>query len=238
MVDGQQFNFENGFMIIGNGMIASSFKNVKVKHKCCIFASGVPNSNELLDSEYQREFRLIKKIFNDFPSYKFIYFSSCSIETGKKSKYISFKLKVEDYIKTNFKDFLILRLPNVVGHTTNKTQLIPFLKEKLLNKKETKVNKSCYRFLLDVVDIPCIVNNLIEKEVRNKVVTVKFNNKISIEEIVTFFINKYNLKNSKIIIYEDDFIELNPDNSFFINLIKNDILDYNQNPIDILNKYF
>ena len=75
---------------------------------------------------------LSKETQTEHTNKKLIYFSSTSVETGKRSKYISFKLMVEKYIKSNFSDFLILRLPNVVGNTENKSQLLPFIKNSLI----------------------------------------------------------------------------------------------------------
>lgn len=225
-------------MVIGNGMIAKSFTKSKAINDVIIFACGVPNSNEVREQEYEREFNLLKNIQIKYTNKKLIYFSSSSVETGKKSKYISFKLMIEKYIKSNFNDFLILRLPNVVGNTDNKSQLLPFIKNSLLTNNYIRVKQSCYRYLIDVGDLPLVTTSLIKSNIQNKIITVNFDNKIEIIEIVNFLISKYKIINPTIEFYNDNYIEKEPDNHFFINFIKNDSYQYNHSSIDILNKYF
>jgi nucleoside-diphosphate-sugar epimerase len=225
-------------MVIGNGMIANSFLRSKTINDVIIFASGVPNSNEVRENEYEREFNLIKKTQTEHTNKKLIYFSSTSLETGKKSKYISFKLMIEKYIKSNFSDFLILRLPNIVGNTENKFQLLPFIKNSLITKNHIRVKQSCFRYLIDVDDLPLITASLIENKIQNKIINVSFDNKIEVIEIVNFFTSKYKIINPTIKFYKDDYIEKEPNNQFFLNFIKNDIHQYNHRSIDILSKYF
>ena len=225
-------------MVIGNGMIARSFTKSKAINDVIIFACGVPNSNEDREQEYEREFNLLKEIQIKYSNKTLIYFSSSSVETGKRSKYISFKLMVEKYIKSNFCDFLILRLPNVVGNTDNKSQLLPFIKNSLLVNKHVRIKKSCYRYLIDVDDLPLIIRNLIKSSIQNKIVTVNFDNKIEIIKVAEFLISKYKISSPVIEFYNDNYIEKEPDNRFFINFIKNDTHQYNHRSIDILNKYF
>jgi len=225
-------------MVIGNGMIANSFIRSTTINDVIIFACGVPNSNEVRENEYAREFNLLKKIQTEHTNKKLIYFSSTSLETGKKSKYISFKLMIEKYIKSNFSDFLILRLPNVVGNTENKSQLLPFIKNSLLTNNYIRVKQFCYRYLIDVDDLPLITASLIEENIQNKIINVSFDNKIEIIEIVNFLTSKYKIINPTIEFYKDNYIEKEPDNQFFINFIKNDKQQYNITPFGILNKYF
>lgn len=225
-------------MVVGNGMIAKSFTRSNAINDVIIFASGVPNSNEVREEEYEREFNLLKKIQKKYTNKKLIYFSSSSLETGKKSKYISFKLMIEKYIKSKFSEFLILRLPNVVGNTDNKSQLLPFIKNSLLTNKYVRIKKSSYRYLIDVDDLPLITRNLIKSNIQNKIVTVNFDNKIEVIKVAEFLISKYKISNPVIEFYNDNYLEKEPDNSFFLNFIKYDKLQYNLKSLDILNKYF
>ena len=225
-------------MVLGNGMIAKSFIKSTAINDVIIFACGVPNSNEVREQEYEREFNLLKKIQTEYSNKKLIYFSSSSVETGKKSKYISFKLMIEKYINSNFSDFLILRLPNVVGNTDNQSQLLPFIKNSLLTNNCVRIKKSCNRYLIDVDDLPLITRNLIKENIQNKIITVNFNNKIEIIKIAKFLISKYKIINPTIEFFSDNYIEDDPDNRFFINFIKNDKQQYNYRSLDILNKYF
>ena len=87
-------------MIIGSGLISKSFDDYIYNEDYLIFASGVSNSKEDRDHEYEREFHLIKKYINT--TSKFIYFST--INTGD-SKYFYHKVNMEKYIIKNSKNY-------------------------------------------------------------------------------------------------------------------------------------
>ena len=92
--------------------------------------------------------------------------------------------------------------------------------------------------MIDVDDLPLIIRNLIKSSIQNKIVTVNFDNKIEIIKVAEFLISKYKISSPVIEFYNDNYIEKEPDNRFFINFIKNDTHQYNHRSIDILNKYF
>ena len=64
------------------------------------FASGVSNSSEISEKEFNREENLIHKILGDNPQKQFVYFSTCSIYDSSKngSPYVLHKLKMEQII--------------------------------------------------------------------------------------------------------------------------------------------
>lgn len=224
-------------MIVGNGMISKSFKSSNIDiSDICIFASGVPDSNEINDKEYEREFNLIKKVLKDYPLKKLIYFSTSSIETGEKSKYINFKLNIEKYILSNFKNCLILRLPIVVGKTLNKSQLVPYLNYHLLNNLALNIKRNCYRYLIDVEDLPKIVDLIVKSNTKLNKITVNYNNKISVVEIVDILSKMNNLKTKKVNYCEYHTTEKFSKNNDFIKLI--DKHDFNTKPVNILSKYY
>ena len=49
-------------MIIGNGLLASSFNKIELENNILIFASGVSNSKEQDHSKYEKELNLLKDI--------------------------------------------------------------------------------------------------------------------------------------------------------------------------------
>ena len=114
-------------MVVGNGLLANTFTPFKDNEDVIIFASGVSNSGCVDPVQFKRELNLVAK-------YKaseklFVYFGTSSIEDPflKGSLYIKHKLEIEFYIKANFKRYLIVRLPNVVGKTKNPNTLINFV---------------------------------------------------------------------------------------------------------------
>jgi nucleoside-diphosphate-sugar epimerase len=221
-------------VIIGNGIIANSFTNIDHSN-LCIFASGVSNSLETDQNKFDKEFNLLKKTIIENPNKKLIYFSTISIEVKGLTPYTEHKLKLEQYIEQNCNNYLILRLSNIVSYNQPKHQLIGYFYDCLINRKSIEISPSCKRSLIDIDDLPSILEILINK-VNNKVISVYFSNEITIKEILdylekitTFIFNIKNIKNIN---------ENKTDNSEFLNLISGYEHKFNINPFDILEKYY
>jgi nucleoside-diphosphate-sugar epimerase len=221
--------------IVGNGMIAKSFKNCNLLNTC-IFASGVADSTETDLSLYKKEFELLKKTINQYPQFKFIYFSTLSIFKFEYNEYVKHKLFIENYIENNLDNYLILRLPNIVGQTVNSKQLLPFLFQKISSNSEIDIKNNTYRDLIDVEDLPKIVKFLIEKNIVGKI-NISLNNKITVTDIINIL---------KEINYVSD-IKINKININDTIYYTNDLLNYdfdftqkslNTNPINIIKKYY
>jgi nucleoside-diphosphate-sugar epimerase len=145
-------------MIIGNGLIASVFKNSKIDYtNYIIFASGVSNSQETSDDEYNREKDLVIKTINENKNLKIIYFSSILSDTTK-NKYFENKLEIEKIIEDISDNYIIFRLPQVIGNNGNPKNLVNYLKNSIINRDEIIINNNIERSLLDVDDLLNIVN--------------------------------------------------------------------------------
>ena len=71
-------------MVVGNGMIAKAFYEYNSVDDILIFASGVSSSNLNLESEFTREYTMVKKYLQAYPEKLFIYFSS-KFQLAKKN---------------------------------------------------------------------------------------------------------------------------------------------------------
>ncbi|MDQ0591905.1 nucleoside-diphosphate-sugar epimerase [Chryseobacterium ginsenosidimutans] len=142
-------------MIIGSGLIANSLKNIDSK-EILFFASGVSNSLETKSSEFEREFLLLKHSIEANTESKLVYFSTLSVNDQSKqdSHYVLHKLEIENYIKNNCRNYLILRIGNIVGKGGNPNTLFNFLKNQITTGSEFKVHSKARRLLLDIDDIP------------------------------------------------------------------------------------
>ncbi|SEW40820.1 hypothetical protein SAMN05421841_2742 [Chryseobacterium wanjuense] len=141
-------------MIVGSGLIANSLKNIDSEDHL-FFASGVSNSLETKDSEFEREFTLLKNNLENNNGSKFIYFSTLSVNdlSKQESPYVLHKLRLEDYIKNNCEKYLILRIGNIVGKGGNPNTLFNFLKNQIMQDKKFVVHTKARRLLLDIDDI-------------------------------------------------------------------------------------
>lgn len=141
-------------MIIGNGLIANSLKNID-SVEYLFFASGVSNSLETRNSEFEREFALLKNSIEANDNSKLVYFSTLSVndQSKKDSHYVLHKLEIEEYIKNSCKNYLILRIGNIVGKGGNPNTLFNFLKNQITNNAQFNVHRKARRLLLDIDDI-------------------------------------------------------------------------------------
>jgi nucleoside-diphosphate-sugar epimerase len=225
-------------MIIGSGLIANSFINSNFDHsEMVVFASGVSNSTSSELEEYEKEFSLIKSTISSNADKVFLYFSTTSLLTGKESIYVEFKRKVEGYIKKNCRKYLILRLPNIVGKSGNKSQLIPYFHSSLLSNASMNVDPTLKRYLIDVEDIPEIVNLLRGYVDIKEVVDVYFDNSITIMEIINYLqlLTGEIYSELKFRYSHEKFLERS---SFFIETTKDKLDLFNTDPYKIIKKYY
>jgi len=93
-------------MIVGSGDIASVLPE---RDDLLFFASGVSNSSETRESEYQREIDLLLEQDN---TQHIVYFSSLAVLDGT-SRYIQHKREMERLVKMCFLDYTIVRIGNI-----------------------------------------------------------------------------------------------------------------------------
>jgi nucleoside-diphosphate-sugar epimerase len=191
-------------MVIGNGMLAKAFGSYIKNENVIIYASGVSNSAENSDENFQREINLLKSCIQENTNSLIIYFSTCSVndDSLKDTKYVQHKKFIEDYIQKNAQKFIIFRLPIVIGHTKNNFTLFNFLKEKLSSNQDVFIQKNAYRYLVDIEDISNVLSRVIDSgEFSNSIIDVNFSKKISVLEISNI-IKKELQSNSKISIVD------------------------------------
>lgn len=173
-------------MVIGNGMLAKAFYSYIETEGILIYASGVSNSSENSDENFQREISLLEKSIKENSNSLIIYFSTCSVsdESLKETRYVQHKKNLENYIKEKAKKFIIFRLPIVIGNTKNTFTLFNFLKEKLRLNQEVSIQKDAFRYLVDIEDISNVLSKIIDSgDYLNSIINVSFSDRISVLEI-------------------------------------------------------
>lgn len=142
-------------------MIADAFRAVHAENDCLLLAAGVSNSSEKALSEFQREKDVVVKAIVRHPESRVIYFSTCSVYGTARSPYVEHKLRMEQVVTANAKSFLILRLPQVVGLTSNST-LVSFFVEQILKRNTLRIQAGATRNLIDVCDVVRITSVLLD----------------------------------------------------------------------------
>ena len=174
-------------MLIGNGLIANTFRFYENNNDVIIFASGVSNSKETDDFKFERELNLLKQIliFKDLK--KLIYFSTCSIldDSLINSKYVNHKKKIEEFIKINFKNYIIFRIPNVISYSNNHHTSFNFFKNKIINGDEIECQTYATRYFIGINDLKKTIPFFIDSKIfNNQTINVCFNNKILIKKFI------------------------------------------------------
>jgi hypothetical protein len=145
-------------MIIGDGLISSVFnKNKKDYKNYLVFASGVSNSKETKIEEFEREKALILKSINENKDLTFIYFSSVLVGITN-NEYYNHKLAMEELIKNQTDNYVIFRVPQIIGNLGNKNNLVNYLRDSIINGSEITIRQMVQRALIDIEDLEKIVN--------------------------------------------------------------------------------
>ncbi|KMQ66266.1 hypothetical protein ACM46_01580 [Chryseobacterium angstadtii] len=171
-------------MIIGNGIIANAVKSYDT-NDVVFFASGVSNSLETRPSEFERELSLLKTVMKEHQEKKLIYFSTLSIHDQSKqdSPYVLHKKTIEEYIKNNTENFLILRIGNIVGKGGNPNTLFNFLTSRINENNTFTLHLKARRLLLDIEDISKFLGSH-RMNPENKTINLAFPYYYDLKEIV------------------------------------------------------
>lgn len=127
-------------MIIGKGDIASVLTD---REDRIYFASGVSNSQETRESEYQREIDLL--LSQDRKKH-IVYFSSLSVFYSKL-RYAKHKCGMETLVKHFFEPYTIIRMGNITWGTNPHT-LINFIRNKIRNHETVEI-QDVYRYIVE-----------------------------------------------------------------------------------------
>lgn len=150
--------------IVGNGLIAKSFKKIDFSKSCLVLASGVSNSLVAADADFHREIELVCREITNNPDSIVLYFSTCSAYQREQNDYVKHKLRMESLVASKASSFHIFRLPQVVGRVKNRT-LVSFFVNSILNENHLTIQKNAKRTLIDVDDVARIVKKIVDNEI-------------------------------------------------------------------------
>ncbi len=123
-------------MIIGNGDIASALEGLD-RPDFIFFASGVSNSQETRESEYQREIDLLLSQPRDR---RLVYFGSLSVFYNK-GRYVDHKLKMEELIIDKFPHYTIMRVGTITWGS-NPNTIINFFRNRMKEREPIEIREA------------------------------------------------------------------------------------------------
>ena len=195
--------------IIGKGFIAKNLSKISkeiIQSKIIIYAAGISNSNTESKKDLVREINSFNKFSKINKRKKILFISTADVTNNLKnrSKYVKNKIKIEKSIKKNFKNFIIVRIPQIIGKSKNKNTLINFFYNKIKSKKTIKLLLNVDRNLLDIDDIIKMIKVIImNNKINKKVITLSNKYFIQPIDIIKIFEKtlkikaKYNFKKTK-----------------------------------------
>ena len=175
-------------MIIGNGLIARSLSGFEKDNNVVIFASGVSNSSEANENEYEREKKLLLEQRNK--NKHLVYFSTCSIfdSSLSESRYIIHKKEIENLLLNDFENYLLIRLPILIGRTSNRHTFFNFIRDRIINNEFFQIHKNAWRYLLDTDDLTSFFPKLLREYYSGKhELNMVFNNEMNVADIIKLY---------------------------------------------------
>ena len=161
-------------MVVGNGMLASRFSNY-INDEKIIFASGVSNSKNSKEENFQRELSLLNKIIEDNPGKPIVYFSTCSIDDNdlKSSPYVLHKIAAENLIQEKAEKFFIFRISNIAGVSNNPYTVLNYFIFNILQNHPLVIWKNAYRNIIGIDDVYIIANEILQNDLHsNEIVNI------------------------------------------------------------------
>lgn len=152
-------------MILGSGLLAKAFSvDWQSSRDVCIYAAGVSNSTNRDVSEFIRDRQRLETALNAQRGVDaFVYFGTCSVGDRELqcTPYVQHKIAMEQLVLQHSKP-LIIRLPQLAGHTSNPHTLLNFLHAHIISGEKFILWKNAYRNIIDVADVVTLANVLIK----------------------------------------------------------------------------
>lgn len=162
-------------MVIGNGLIAGSFKGYGSAEDWVIFASGVSNSKSSTDADFDRERILLTDTIQANTGKRIVYFSTCSITDPdlQATAYIRHKVKMEALIEKLAPQYNIFRLSNLAGHSGNPFTVLNFFYRHIMEGQPFDLWVNSERNIMDVEDVFKTADHILQNQLYpNQVINI------------------------------------------------------------------
>lgn len=149
-------------MILGKGLIGTALQTID-RENILFCASGVSNLHGHIEEQRLREEQLLGDNIALHSDKTIVYFSSYSIndaDATKNTPYLLHKKSMEELVKKNAPNFLLVRTSNVVGSRGHSGNLTNFIYHHLMNGIPFDVWTNTKRNLIDVDHLVAMTNYL------------------------------------------------------------------------------
>lgn len=175
-------------MIVGNGMLARAFAPRFLRDPdVLVFASGVANSTETDAHAFERERALFERSAGRHAG-RVVYFSTCAVAQpdAPSTSYLRHKQAMEQRVLA-LDGGIVLRLPQVVGPSTNPHTLANFLADRISRGERFTVWARAERNLVDVEDVARIAAEMIGQATPPTLLTIAGGESLPMPALVGLF---------------------------------------------------
>lgn len=174
-------------MVLGSGLMASSFAAFASDDRYRVIAAGVSNSRERHESAFLRERQMIEGL----PARGgiVVYLGTCSIfdPTLLRSHYLEHKRAMEELVLTRFSKAMVLRLPNVLARSSNPHTLLNSFRDRIIHGAPIDIQMDACRFILDARDLARLAPLLLDQEhFVGKAINVCYDEPIPVHRLLTY----------------------------------------------------
>lgn len=151
-------------MVVGDGMMASSFSAFRGNERVVVYAAGVSNSLETDPAAFAREATRLQQVREAHPGKLMVYFGTCSVDDADRrdTPYVAHKLMMESLLERHGAPWIVLRLPLAIGPGRRGHTLAPYLYERITRGESFEVWEHSTRYPVDVADVLRIARRIID----------------------------------------------------------------------------
>jgi len=173
--------------VIGSGAIATRFADYNFQQSVCIFAGNIHCSKITDLTATDTEEELLRNTLKQSKCNKIVYFSSCSISDpgAAGTLYVQHKLRMEELVRDNASNYLIARLPRIVGFDEEPTSLINYLVHSISAGEQFELWDNAVVNIIDMDDVHDIVSRVIQlTEFNNTTINVASSFDVAMSDLV------------------------------------------------------
>lgn len=173
--------------VIGSGAIAARFADYNFQQSVCIFAGNIHCSTISDRALTDAEEELLKNALEQSRDKKVVYFSSCSIlaPDAANTLYVQHKLRMEELVRSNASNYLIARLPRIVGFDEEPTSLLNYLVHSISAGEQFELWNNAIVNIIDMDDVHDIFSRAIQQaEFNNTTINVASSFDVAMPELV------------------------------------------------------
>ncbi|MFB9925557.1 NAD-dependent epimerase/dehydratase family protein [Amycolatopsis halotolerans] len=186
--------------IVGNGFVARGLASLASRHpRVTVLAAGVSSTQAAGKTEFDREAELVTEVLGRcrrqgaavvfLSTASQAMYGSTDVPAAEhrpvfpESPYGKHKYALERRVMDFPVSWLVLRLSHLVGDGQRAHQLLPNLIQQI-RSGTVRLRQGAHRDLIDIADLRCALDHLLEKEITGEVVNVASGQPNRVEHIV------------------------------------------------------